>query len=180
MSKAAQPPLKRIPPPAPLPSSSASGLAALPPKPKDPLRVIKPALPTTSVSNGVVAGGSKLGPTVFKTSDMPQSSSTMSLVQPSTSTASLVQTSSSTINLVQAQSSAAIGVGQLQPERRPLGPPSRPSQQQASGNGHVIASGSSVASAILHKSRINLQAQLDDKVLQQASEDIVLPDIASE
>ncbi|RSH87594.1 uncharacterized protein EHS24_000106 [Apiotrichum porosum] len=53
---------------------------------------------------------------------------------------------------------------------RPLGPPSRTSHAPAPQH----------AAASLQQSRMTLQAQLDAKAAEQASEDIVLPDIASE
>ena len=59
-----------------------------------------------------------------------------------------------------------------------LGPPQRTSQvpQHASHAAHAGPS----SSAVLQHSRVTLQAQLDQKALEMASEDIVLPDIASE
>lgn len=53
---------------------------------------------------------------------------------------------------------------------------SRASTAQAAGPSRTSA----VAGSVLQQSRVTLQAQLAQKALEQAAEDIVLPDIASE
>lgn len=74
-----------------------------------------------------------------------------------------------------------------QPVRPTLGPPVRTSTVAAAGASRtstVQTAGpsrtSAVAGSVLQQSRVTLQAQLAQKALEQASEDIVLPDIASE
>lgn len=72
------------------------------------------------------------------------------------------ETHSSTIKLV----------GSSSTNPRPLGMPQRTST--------IAASSHQTSSALLQQQRVTLQAQLDKKAAEQVSEDIVLPDIASE
>lgn len=145
-----------------------AGSSGLQSKPKEPLRSIKPVIPTpviASSSNGIpVAGGSKLGPTAFRTAETT-----------TTSTTTVVATHG-TMSLVQ--------------PRAALGPPSRPSSQlpqphayptfQPQMHGQHGMSTQAKPAVVLQQSRIQLQTQLDEKALEIQSEDIVLPDIASE
>jgi len=62
-----------------------------------------------------------------------------------------------------------------------IGPPSRPSSQlpfqQA---GHMAHQQQPKPAVVLQQQRVHLQSHLDEKAAEIASEDIVLPDIASE
>ncbi|WRT68045.1 uncharacterized protein IL334_005020 [Kwoniella shivajii] len=100
----------------------------------------------------------KLGPSVFRVAE------------------SSTQTQSSTITLVP-QNQTQNG------ERKALGPPSRPSSMQQQYPPHQpMRQSNAVPSAnnVLQQSRVALQSQLDEKAAMIQSEDIVLPDIASE
>lgn len=124
-------------------------------KPKDPTRPIKPSI-TLVNSTSTVPAAPKMGPTTFHTAE------TTSVVATTTQT--------STITLVNPQA-----------ERRPLGPPSRPSAMAPIHQSTVVQqTNHNRASTVLQQSRKALQSQLDEKALEIQSEDIVLPDIASE
>lgn len=98
-----------------------------------------------------------MGPTAFRTA---------------TTTTEVHQTQSATITLVSSTAQA---------DRRPLGPPSRPSHATAGAiRPSVILPHQQPAQSVLQQSRVALQTQLDEKALEVQSEDIVLPDIASE
>lgn len=151
--------------------SSSTSTQVVVNKPKDAqgqMRTIKPSVNLVSASTSTststsTAGPSKLGPTVFRTAQTAESST------------------------FSAQPTAVV----IQPqEKRPLGPPSRPSQQPAHGqssqhvpltqqNLQALGQGSK-ASGVLQQSRIALVNQLEDKANLVQSEDIELPDIASE
>ncbi|OCF37313.1 hypothetical protein I316_01222 [Kwoniella heveanensis BCC8398] len=132
-------------------------------KGKEPFRPTKQSTLASSTSSVQLAG--KMGPSSFRTAENHQ-------------------THSSTITLVTQQQSQA----PRDAERKTLGPPSRPSalantqpmrQSNAIFQGtHVPALGQ--ASSVLQQSRVALQTQLDEKAAMIQSEDIVLPDIASE
>lgn len=122
----------------------------------------QPAQLGSSQSTTTVQGIPKVGPSTFRTG--------------STVFASQEVTHTSTITLVSANPQA---------ERRPLGPPSRPSAMAQSqiltyGNNGSQALGIAGPSNILQQSRVTLQSQLEQKAVDMQSEDIVLPDIASE
>ncbi|WVQ84371.1 hypothetical protein IAT38_006523 [Cryptococcus sp. DSM 104549] len=127
----------------------------------------------------------KMGPTSFRTAETSQYQG---------------QSHTSTVSLVKQQTQR-----DSQVERKPLGQPSRPSameqhhfqQQQPMRQSTSVphlqpqqllhqqqvwqqAQGSSMASSVLQQSRAALQTQLDEKAAMVQSEDIVLPDIASE
>ena len=123
---------------------------------KDASRIIKPVDPLSSL---ITVGPTKMGPTTFRTA----TTETTSIVTATTQT--------STVTLVQPQA-----------DRRPLGPPSRPSAmaQHLRQSTAVQQPLHNRASTVLQQSRIVLQSQLDEKALEIQSEDIVLPDIASE
>ena len=133
-------------------SSSSSTFSTAPVKGKDPLRTIKPVYPLPSVALTTIPGVSKLGPTAFRTAETSTAGgSTITLVQPKTG----------------------------------LGPPSRPSSQLPLQNQGYQPQGyqpktSTAPLAVLQQSRVQLQSHLDEKALETQSEDIVLPDIASE
>ncbi|GFZ50575.1 hypothetical protein JCM24511_08332 [Saitozyma sp. JCM 24511] len=159
--------MKRVGQPATAPSAGA----AIPPtqglKGKEPVRIAKPA------AAGVP---SKLGPTSFRTAP-----STSAHEQPH-------QTHASTVMLVTPQ------------QPRSLGPPSRPSQMTGQAGHHpqpqAVRASVTVqqqqqqylattlqtqqGSAVLQYSREALQQTLEERALEVQSEDIVLPDIASE
>lgn len=161
--------MKRV---GPTPSASSAG-AAMPStqgvKGKEPVRIAKPA------AAGVP---SKLGPTSFRTAP---SASAHTHEQPH-------QPHASTITLVTPQ------------QPRSLGPPSRPSQmagqaghhpqpqpvrasvtvQQQQQQYHATTLQTQQGSAVLQHSREALQQTLEERALEVQSEDIVLPDIASE
>jgi len=120
-------------------------------KAKEQLRSIKPMHPLeSSILPPSTTTNAKLGPSTFRTVETSQ-------------------TTSSTITLVQQP-----------PQPRPLGPPSRPSQM-ASGSVHHQAITAPVKPLhILQQNRVALQSQLEEKALEMQSEDIDLPDIASE
>ena len=125
-------------------------------KGKEPVRPVqgKPAGPL-----------SKMGPSGFK----PVPSNSNTAVAPNAFVATQT-TQSATISLVQQQP---------QQDRRPLGPPSRPSHQPQS---HTTPLGAGRASNVLQQSRTVLQAQLDQQAvaIQQQVDAVELPDIASE
>lgn len=111
---------------------------------------------TASASVSATVGAAKLGPTSFRTA--PQ--------QP--------DPAQSTVRLVNANPAH-------------LGPPSRPSGMASTAHthphpqwSHVPTNSGAGPSNILQQQRVALQSQLDDKALEAQSEDIVLPDIASE
>ncbi|ODO09941.1 hypothetical protein I350_02164 [Cryptococcus amylolentus CBS 6273] len=133
----------------------------------------EPFRPTKTTLSSSITADSKMGPNAFRTADSQTPSSTIKLVgQPAQPPA-------------QRESQAATWSA---PERKPLGQPSRPSQMEGHG----------VKQSLLYQAHhqqlqsINtqpqappqnwqqVQASLDKKVQQQDSEDIVLPDIASE
>ncbi|ODO05099.1 hypothetical protein L198_01786 [Cryptococcus wingfieldii CBS 7118] len=133
----------------------------------------EPFRPTKTTLSSSITADSKMGPNAFRTADSQTQSSTIRLVgQPAQPPA-------------QRESQAATWSA---PERKPLGQPSRPSQMEGHG----------VKQSLLYQAHhqqlqsINtqpqappqnwqqVQASLDKKVQQQDSEDIVLPDIASE
>ena len=130
--------------------------ASLPPKNHQPLRVIKPSVVPSGSST--LGPAQKLGPTHFRSA------------------------SSSNPDTGLAQSASTVSVAQTNGERQPLGPPSRPSTQigPAQHSTHSSQVQSNVASAVLQQSRLALQTQIDIKALEKESEDIELPDIASE
>ncbi|KAL1408525.1 hypothetical protein Q8F55_005337 [Vanrija albida] len=105
-----------------------------------------------SISN--LHAQSKMGPTSFRTNDEPTRAPTISLVVPPAPAAA-------------------------QAERRPLGPPARTSTAQGPHGTHAAHAGPSNAT-VLQQSRAALQAQLDQKAIDMESEQIELPDIASE
>ncbi|WVR06591.1 hypothetical protein IAU60_003623 [Kwoniella sp. DSM 27419] len=96
----------------------------------------------------------KNGPSVFRTAETHH------------------QTTSSTITLITQQPA---------PERKALGPPSRPSAM-AQHSMQPMRQSTAVhqSSSVLQQGRVALQAQLDEKAAMIQSEDIELPDIASE
>ena len=118
-------------------------------KAKEPPRPIS-VLPS-STSTG--SGPSKLGPSTFRSA-----TETTSVVTATAQT--------STITLINPQA-----------ERRPLGPPSRPSAMAQS-----LRQSTAVSQLPNHNtaSTVLLQSRIDEKALDVQSEDIVLPDIASE
>lgn len=126
-------------------------------KPKEPPRLNKP-VPAFGAAISTVPGSGKIGPTSFRTV-----AETTSIIAASAQT--------TTITLVNPQA-----------ERRPLGPPSRPSAmaQPLRQSTAVQQSLHNRASTVLQQSRVALQSQLDEKAIEIQSEDIVLPDIASE
>ncbi|WVQ73311.1 hypothetical protein IAR50_002879 [Cryptococcus sp. DSM 104548] len=135
-------------------------------KGKEPFRPTK-----TNLSSSITAD-SKMGPNTFRTAESQAQSSTIKLVS----------------KPVQPPAQRESQVTWPAPERKPLGQPSRPSQMEGHG----------VKQSLLYQAHhqqlqsINaqpqappqnwqqVQASLDKKVQQQDSEDIVLPDIASE
>ncbi|KAK8858852.1 hypothetical protein IAR55_003082 [Kwoniella newhampshirensis] len=108
----------------------------------------------------------KLGPSVFRTADAAQHT----------------QTQNSTISLVTQNQNQA----QHNAERKALGPPSRPSAManhpypQPMRQSTAVHQAQGQASAVLQQSRVALQSHLEEKATLIQSEDIVLPDIASE
>jgi hypothetical protein len=157
---------------APMLNKSASGavnpakrVAAPAPQPKGkesirPSSNLKPGPASSTIA--------KMGPTSFRTAPAAavtehQASSTITLVNP-------------------------------QGERKPLGPPSRPSalpgtvrqsyamplHQQHPHQQHQQYPAPPQPAAILQQSRVTLQSALEQKAIDMQSEDIVLPDIASE
>lgn len=125
-------------------------------KGKEPIRPVQPK-PAGQLS--------KMGPSGFR----PVQSSTVAAAAPSTFVAAQT-TTTSTVSLVQQQP---------QQDRRPLGPPSRPSHQPQS---HTTPLGAGRASNVLQQSRTVLQAQLDQQAvaIQQQVDAVELPDIQSE
>jgi hypothetical protein len=156
-------------------SASSSNLLNGIAKMKEPAKLTKPSGPVPSTH-----GPSKLVPSTFRTAPIP----------PETPIHQMSNTTS--IRLVgqpQPQVQA-----QTQGERKPLGPPTRPSAIRASNQAAAIRQSQAVASqhhpssstvpgthtAVLNQSRLALQNQLDAEAAELASEEIVLPDIASE
>ncbi|WVQ65352.1 uncharacterized protein L199_003528 [Kwoniella botswanensis] len=121
-------------------------------KGKEPFRPTKQATLGSSASTMALNG--KMGPSAFRTAETATQSSTITLVTQNQPT----------------------GNG----ERKPLGPPSRPSQHQPAQPMRASTAVPSHANSILQQSRVALQTQLDEKAAMIQSEDIVLPDIASE
>nr|XP_018262064.1 uncharacterized protein I303_05079 [Kwoniella dejecticola CBS 10117]OBR84222.1 hypothetical protein I303_05079 [Kwoniella dejecticola CBS 10117] len=125
-------------------------------KGKEPFRPTKQSTATlgSSASHSSLNGMAKMGPSAFRTA-----------IEASA-------TSSSTITLVTQQNG----------ERKALGPPSRPSamQQQHHQQHQQPIRQSTHHATTLQQSRVALQTQLDEKAAMVQSEDIVLPDIASE
>lgn len=121
-------------------------------KGKEPVRPIKQGGPI-----------SKMGPSGFR--PVPGGASAAAPAAAFVAT----QSSTATISLVQ----------QPQQDRRPLGPPSRPSHQPQS---FTTPLGPGRASNVLQQSRTVLQAQLDQQAIaiQQQVDAVELPDIASE
>ncbi|KAK4684542.1 hypothetical protein P7C73_g5630, partial [Tremellales sp. Uapishka_1] len=114
-------------------------------KAKESTVVRPPIKMTPSTSTSQQQLPTKMGPTAFRTEPSQQAMSTITLVS------------------------------QPQGERRPLGPPSRPSQ--LTGNAiRPPQPQAQRASTVLQQSRMTLQNQM----AEVQSEDIVLPDIASE
>ncbi|TYJ56444.1 hypothetical protein B9479_002847 [Cryptococcus floricola] len=133
----------------------------------------EPFRPTKTTLSSSITADSKMGPNAFRTADSQTQSSTIKLVgQPAQPPA-------------QRESQAATWSA---PERKPLGQPSRPSQME----GHGLKQSLLYQAHHQQLQSINtqpqappqnwqqVQASLDKKVQQQDSEDIVLPDIASE
>ncbi|WWD05297.1 hypothetical protein V865_003370 [Kwoniella europaea PYCC6329] len=121
-------------------------------KGKEPFRPTKQATLGSSASTMALNG--KMGPSAFRTAETATQPSTITLVTQNQPT----------------------GNG----ERKPLGPPSRPSQHQPAQPMRTSTAVPSHANSILQQSRVALQTQLDEKAAMIQSEDIVLPDIASE
>ena len=150
------PPMKKIAVAGPQAPMAAQSVPLAKPK-GEPMRVIKPTIDLSSGPSSAALGpAQKVGPTHFRSISTNKPDVIVQLQQ-----------SSSTISLVQTQT---------QVERPPLGPPSRPAAQPIQNQAQTHA----VASAVLQKSRINLKAQIDQNVIEVQSEDIELPDIASE
>ncbi|OCF56830.1 hypothetical protein L486_05685 [Kwoniella mangroviensis CBS 10435] len=135
-------------------NKAASGSSSLQQsqKGKEPFRPTKQATLGSSASTMALNG--KMGPSAFRTAETATQSSTITLVTQNQPT----------------------GNG----ERKPLGPPSRPSQHQPAQPMRTSTAVPSHANSILQQSRVALQTQLDEKAAMIQSEDIVLPDIASE
>ncbi|WVF68772.1 hypothetical protein IAT40_003544 [Kwoniella sp. CBS 6097] len=134
-------------------------------KGKEPFRPTKQNTLASSTSSVQLAGAGKMGPSSFRTAETHQ-------------------THSSTISLVTQPQHQA----QREAERKALGPPSRPSAManpQPMRQSNPVYQGTQShthgqASNVLQQSRVALQTQLDEKAAMIQSEDIVLPDIASE
>ncbi|WWC88403.1 uncharacterized protein L201_003314 [Kwoniella dendrophila CBS 6074] len=138
-------------------TSKQNALSSSQIKGKEPFRPSKQATLASSIqyNNGNAVQSGKMGPSAFRTAETHQ-------------------TQSSTMTLVNQNNQNG--------ERKALGPPSRPSSmaQQPMRQSNAISQGGHAHSNILQQSRVALQAQLDEKAALVQSEDIVLPDIASE
>ncbi|WWD18744.1 hypothetical protein CI109_103198 [Kwoniella shandongensis] len=138
-------------------------------KGKEPFRPSKQQISLSS-SSSTVPQPQKMGPSVFRTAEATHHT----------------QSQSSTITLVsQSQSQTQ---AQQNVERKALGPPSRPSAMAGHPQPQAMRQSTAVhqsqahgqASVVLQQSRVALQTQLEEKAAMIQSEDIVLPDIASE
>ncbi|WVO17238.1 hypothetical protein L204_104930 [Cryptococcus depauperatus] len=121
-------------------------------KGKEPFR---PTKTTSAHPLSISSTEQKLGPTSFRTAEVARSQ---------TSTITLVKQS-------QRESQA---------ERKPLGQPSRPSAMEHMTIKHQQHQYSTQRSSAIPQNWSQIQSSLDEKAALQQSEDIVLPDIASE
>ena len=133
-------------------------------KPKDTFRPTKAnPLPNPAASTGP-SGMMKLGPTTFRTT---------------TAEVAQIATSSSAQQALQTTVSSTGTITLVSQQPRALGPPSRPSAMMGQHQA-VRPSMAQPPPNILQQSRVALQAQMEKEALDKASEEIVLPDIASE
>ena len=134
-------------------------------KPKEPFKPTKQTIPLSSSTAHVPAPSQsqnqKMGPSGgFRTAELVQAIQHASVHQN--------HAQSSTVSLVNPQ------------QPRPLGPPSRPSATLGHSGAIRPSTAPQPASAVLAQSRVVLQSQLDEKAIEVQSEEIELPDIASE